>query len=709
MVQISRTDPQDPSTAADPVRAARLLAYIVDESDMRVAAVDADYRITAVSRAYCEDFERRFGVALEVGTDLREALAAWPEERDRVISHWARALAGEEHSVVVPVGGPGPRRAYDESRFRPLWAADGRVEGAWQIVRDVTDHVTSARELRRERELIERIVDAIPMMIVIYDPISRAYRVNREFGRLLGWTSEELADRDLLEACFPDPAAREEVRRFMKSSGGAWRDFALATRDGARLETSWAGIRLSDGTRVGIGIDIRERRRTERALRFLADASAALAGSLDYEETLRRVAELAVPEIADGCAVDLVDEDGTIRRVAMAHRDPELRRLLDAHVRYSPRRLDSPTGVGAVARTGRSLLHQGIPEWAWQRAADDPARLELLRALGLRSVLIVPLELGDARFGAITLIQGESGRRFTEADVPLAEELARRAAGAIQNARAYRAERRARTAAERASEAKDQFLAIMSHELRTPLTAVLGYADLLASEVSGALNERQREHINRIQQSALHLITIIDEILIFARTEAGKEEVRVATVDAAAIARDVAALLEPEANAKGIVLRTAKLDAPFPLDTDGGKLRQVLANLVGNAVKFTDHGEVVLELDASAADRVEFRVRDSGPGIPEDQHERIFEPFTQLDGSSTREKGGTGLGLTVCRRLTALLGGAVTVDSRPGAGSTFTVILPRRYTAPAGPAAGRAGGQGCASAGPAPEGVGRAR
>ncbi len=376
--------------------------------------------------------------------------------------------------------------------------------------------------------------------------------------------------------------------------------------------------------------------------------------------------------------MDLVEEGGEIRRIAIAHGDEERKRIAAEYLRLYPLHLDSPRGVGAVIRTGRPFLLPGVPRWVYDRAAGDAARIELLRALDLRSIMIVPVETAGTRFGALSLVQAESGRRFDEADLPLAEELARRVAGAILNARAYRAEHRARTAAERASQAKDQFLAIMSHELRTPLTAVMGYTDLLASGVSGALNDRQLEHIGRIQQSALHLITIIEEILIYARTEAGKEEVRVATVDIAAIARDVAALLEPEAHGKGIALRAENTDAPLPLDTDGGKVRQILANLVGNAVKFTDRGVVVLELDVADGEWIGLRVRDTGPGIPADQIDRIFEPFTQIDGSITREKGGTGLGLTVCRKLARLLGGEVDVESVPGEGSTFTFCLPRR-------------------------------
>src|SRR5690606_35963960 len=181
----------------------------------------------------------------------------------------------------------------------------------------------------------------------------------------------------------------------------------VTARSGAVLETSWANIRLSDDTQVGIGIDVREQRRTERALRFLADASAVLASSPEYEETLHRVADLAVPEIADSCSIFLVEEDGKIRRVAGVHADPERGRLADSFSRLLPQRDDAPVGVGAVIRTGRSVLLPGIPDWVYEQARSDPERYQLLRSLGLRSILVLPIEIGEPRFGAIALVHAE--------------------------------------------------------------------------------------------------------------------------------------------------------------------------------------------------------------------------------------------------------------------------------------------------------------
>jgi PAS domain S-box-containing protein len=233
----------------------------------------------------------------------------------------------------------------------------------------------------------------------------------------------------------------------------------------------------------------------------------------------------------------------------------------------------------------------------------------------------------------------------------------------------------ARDAAEAASRAKSQFLAVISHELRTPLTAVIGYSDLLETGVLGELHEAQKQPLSRIRHSAWHLVELIDEILTFSRAEAGKEQVRLQETDAADVVGAVVSLLEPEASRRGVRL-SAHVLTPVRIITDSGKLRQIVMNLVGNAVKFTDQGEVSVLLETGDSGSVTVRVRDTGRGIPQDQLEHIFEPFTQCDQEHTREKGGAGLGLAVSRRLARLLGGDVQVESLPGIGSTFSLTLP---------------------------------
>ena len=234
---------------------------------------------------------------------------------------------------------------------------------------------------------------------------------------------------------------------------------------------------------------------------------------------------------------------------------------------------------------------------------------------------------------------------------------------------------RARRTVEAANRAKSDFLATMSHELRTPLNAMLGYTELLAMGLPVPIPEPAREHVTRIGLSARHLLQIIEEILSFSRMEAGREIVDSAPVDLAELVREVSAIIEPLAQGKGLRFETDAGDIPVRLQTDGRKLRQILVNLLGNAVKFTDEGEVELSVTERNGELL-FRVRDTGIGIAPEHAERLWEPFWQADQSNRRKAGGTGLGLAVSRRLARLLGGDLLVESTPGEGSTFTLALP---------------------------------
>ncbi|HEX2091745.1 MAG TPA: ATP-binding protein [Longimicrobiaceae bacterium] len=241
---------------------------------------------------------------------------------------------------------------------------------------------------------------------------------------------------------------------------------------------------------------------------------------------------------------------------------------------------------------------------------------------------------------------------------------------------------RARREAETANLGKSEFLAVMSHELRTPLNAIIGFGDLLYEEISGPLAEIPKRQVGRIRESAWHLLGLIEDILAYARVEAGKEGVEIESVNAADLARDAAAVVEPLATKKGLALRTSAPEDRISIETDARKLRQILLNLLSNAVKFTDQGEVALVLEPAPDGGVVFQVRDTGGGIAPNHLETIFQAFEQVDPSLTRRQQGTGLGLGVSRRLAQLLGGELSVESELGVGSTFTLRLPARRVAP---------------------------
>lgn len=401
---------------------------------------------------------------------------------------------------------------------------------------------------------------------------------------------------------------------------------------------------------------------------FLAEAGKLLAASLEVEATLRMIMHLAVPRIADWASISLL-ENNKLKQLEVAHFDPDkLRFALELQKKYPP---DDESSM-RVLRTGKSELYPEIPDALLEQSARDAEHLRILRELQLKSAMVVPLIVRDEPIGVITFVGAESGRRYNEEDLEFAESLAARSALAVQNARLY-------NKAEDANRTKADFLAVMSHELRTPLTAVFGYTELLSTGVTGPVTPEQIKQLGRIRSSASHLLGIIEEILNYARTEAGKEMVAADEVQLSEVVREAVAMVLPAAREKGLPLEHSVRN-DCVLNTDRIKLRQILVNLLGNAVKFTDRGQIGLQADCEN-ETVVIVVHDTGPGIPAADRERIFEPFRQLQSATTRTQGGTGLGLAVTRRFVDLLGGTISVDSEIGKGTRFTIRVP--ITAPA--------------------------
>jgi signal transduction histidine kinase len=310
-------------------------------------------------------------------------------------------------------------------------------------------------------------------------------------------------------------------------------------------------------------------------------------------------------------------------------------------------------------------------------AARSPEELERVRALQLSAVIIVPLIARGRTLGALTLVMAESGRHYDEADLRLAEDLGQRAAVAVDNARLYREAERARLEAEAANRAKSDFLATMSHELRTPLNAIGGYTELMAMELRGPLTAHQRDDLERIRRSQAHLLALINAVLNFARLEAGHVTFEPADFRVDELVRETVELMEPQARARSLTLSPAE-GCELVAHADADKVRQVVLNLLSNALKFTPAGgEVSVWCEpVEEGRRAAIHVRDTGIGIAADQLDQVFDPFVQVGRSLSAPTEGAGLGLAISRDLARAMGGELTVESAPGAGSTFTLTLP---------------------------------
>jgi PAS domain S-box-containing protein len=409
-------------------------------------------------------------------------------------------------------------------------------------------------------------------------------------------------------------------------------------------------------------------RRSREQSDLLAAATAVLAGSFDYHERLRRVAQLTVPQIADWCAIDLEGEDGGVERVALAHTDAvkaeKGRKILEKY----PPDSNSSSGIHEVLRTGAPVLVSEVTDEMVAARARSPEHLAVLRELGVRSYMSVPLRVQNRTLGVLSFVAGASGRRYDSIDLQFAQDLASRSALAVENARAYEETLRA-------NRLKDEFLATLSHELRTPLNAILGYARMLKS---GMVNPgRLPRAVEIIHKNSVALTKIVEDVLDVSRIVSGKLRLKTQTLDLAPVVAASVETVQPAAEAKGINLHAVVEPVLAQVIGDPDRLQQVLWNILSNAVKFTPNGGTVSVRLEPADAHVDILVADTGVGIAPEFLPHIFERFRQGDSRFAREFGGLGLGLAIARHIVEMHGGTIQASSEgPGQGSMFRVRLP---------------------------------
>ncbi len=394
---------------------------------------------------------------------------------------------------------------------------------------------------------------------------------------------------------------------------------------------------------------------------FLSEASSLLASTLEWETTLASVARLAVPAVADWCAVELAEGLDADAPLAVVHVDPaRVAQALELRRRWPPDR-DAPTGPAAVIRTGRSELYEELTDAALAAAIADPEQLRAARTLAMTSAMVVPLAARGRTLGAITFVSAESGRRYVGADLAMAEELGRRAGLAVDNARLFQD-------AQRAIRARDEVLAVVSHDLKNPLESVLLSASLLLRSPDAA---QVRRYACAMQRSATRMDRLIRELLDLSRMDAGRFQVELRPEPLEPLVEEALAILGPVAQERGVALDVAGGPLPGPVPCDRERILQVLSNLVGNALAFAPRGgRVAVRLSLSGRE-AEVAVSDDGPGIPPEDLPHVFDRFWK---SRSR---GTGLGLAIVRGIVDAHGGRVRVESRLGEGSTFAFTLPR--------------------------------
>jgi PAS domain S-box-containing protein len=523
----------------------------------------------------------------------------------------------------------------------------------------------SASELQL-RAIYESALDAF----LIADDEGRYLSANPAACALLGISEAEILSHRVSDFMEPGLDFQEAWRAFLEQGSGRG-EITLVRPDGSLRTAEYSAIaNVLPGRHLSILRDITGRKRAEDALELLAETGHLLSESLDYHLTLQNVSRLAVPLLADWCMLDLLSEEGVLERLVTVHSDPA-KQLLVEQLKLYPAQPDDDLSTAAILRSGRSLM---IPELTAEQLASSSRSADHLRAIHAlepRSALSVPLIARDRKLGVWRFVRSRPGHPYGEADLRLAESLARRAALAIDNARLYRQ-------AEAANQAKDKFLATLSHELRTPLTPVLA----LLSKLERGAGDEQRRDLAVIRKNVELEARLIDDLLDVTRIARGKVELRREATALHPLLRQAIEISCADAVAAGRLRVETELRAPEPrVWGDGPRLIQVFWNLLSNAVKFTPEGGTIrvrTALDPGDPGRtLAVEVSDTGAGIEPDVLPRIFDAFEQGRLDTAQQLGGLGLGLAISKAILDAHGG--TLDARSegrGRGTALTVRLP---------------------------------
>ena len=602
----------------------------------------------------------------EVTEDGKMATATIRQSRYLLVTMVATALAAAAVAVVLlarSMTKPLVRmrreaEAISQGDFTRRITPEGgdEYEAVAEAFNRTLDSLQAAMEAERE---LERLFDLSLDMLCVADFTGRFVRVNTAFERVLGYTREEMVSRPFADFIHPeDREVTEGEMRKYRESGKPSVEFENRYRhkDGSWKTISWNAVPVQETGRVyAAARDITEQRRAEEAVRNL---NATLEDRImERTEELRESEErfrLMIEQLQD-YAIFLLSPEGVVvtwnnaaERIKGYKADEIVGKYYGCFFLKEDRDAGLPTKLLEEARVNGRERSEG-----WRQRKDG------------------------TRFWAeatITALRDERGTLKGYAKVT--RDLTERRKGELALQAALERQRELTREAQAGERAKSEFLAVMSHEIRTPMNGLIGYAGLLAE--AGDLSAQNREYVETLQASGQALLRILDDILDLARVDAGKVKIEERGFGLRELIGDVCQLVEPAAERKGLRLETEVAeDLPARVMGDEGRLRQVLLNLAGNAIKFTEQGGVSVKAGRSGEDESwEVSVRDTGPGIKEEYMKKLFEPFYQGDASASRRHGGTGLGLAISRRLVELMGGTLTVKSREGEGSVFTVRVP---------------------------------
>ncbi|MEW4569687.1 PAS domain-containing protein [Tautonia sp. JC769] len=547
---------------------------------------------------------------------------------------------------------------------------------------DITDRKRDEDALRASERHFRLLADAVPQIVWTSAPDGNLLSLNRRWHDYVGIAPD---DPDVLrrwrESIHPDDLP-DIFRRWQHSyqTGDVFEgEYRIRDRHG---NYRWhlgrcVPVRDADGEIerwIGSGTDIDDRKRAERTLHLLADAGILLANPTDPEEILEQFPRLVIPGLADACVVYLIEPDGSIRRATIAHRDPAVRRRMAEILSASPIDPDGSSPIAEVLRTGRPDLRAEIDAETLATLIPDPDRRARFQPAWPTSHMIVPLKVAGKTIGAFGLSITTPDRRFSTDDLPVVEDLARRAAIALENARLYLELRET-------DRRKTEFLAVLAHELRNPLAPIRTALELLRQpEADRRIDPEaaERETVRAMAGNQVaHMARLIEDLMDVTRISRGTIELRREAIDLVPIARRVVSAVGTQVAEIGQALSVDLPTEPVWIRADPARIEQILWNILTNASKYSDSGGRIALTIAPRDDQAVIRVRDTGIGIDPEALARIFELFVQAEQGPGRRRGGLGIGLSLVRMLVELHGGSITAQSRGlGQGSEFEIRLP---------------------------------